>query len=132
MHLLRSIFMFKATSIFIDRLFFAKVNNITIIEFCSKYNTCLIKANIILIYSICMLEENTFSLLLWYMKHNCSFNAESYFFIYIKHMILNHFEDTHSFFIYIKHILSTFWWYTHLNNQAVLFLTIQFSISQQS
>ena len=51
-----------------------------------------------------------FGLVLWHISHYRLFNAKSCFYIYIKYMICR---------------------YTPLNDKTVLFLTIQFSISQQ-
>ena len=56
-----------------------------------------------------------FGLVLWHINHCLLFKAKSCFYINIKYMILN-----------------TFCRYTQLNGKTVLFLIIQFSISQQS
>ena len=56
-----------------------------------------------------------FSLVLWHMNHCCLFNPKSCFYIYISNICF----------------VNTFSRYTQLNDQTVLFLIVQFSISQQ-
>ena len=84
-----------------------------------------------------------FGLVLWHINHCRLFNAKSSLYIYIKYiwfgLVLWHinncrlFNAKSSFYIYILNIwfVNTFCRFTQLNDQTLLILTIQLTISQK-
>ena len=76
------------------------------------------------------MKLNWFSLVLWHINHCWLFNAESGLFQYIRYIwFVNINQQNGSKYCYVSLTIHHSFVYTQLNNQTVLFQTIQFSIS---